>query len=215
MSKKINENINNDEDKSKLDDRQLLIPHVDRIANTLEKFSLRMEESYIKRRFYKHPSFWAAIIAFTGFFGFLFTWWEQLAQINANSIEKQILIIRNYQSDLNRSITSARILIINQSLDCPITDPKKKIELKKLRNLAAGDIVTNTANLRFSVSREVQSYAAGIVQNIYTMSSDQLCKINIEENDAFLKKTQNQINSIINKKIIEKENSTKHFWWKL
>lgn len=170
---------------------------LNRMVEVVETVSENCMKRVINRPFFMQPSFWTAFIAVSGLIGLLLTWQQQVKVMRSGNIQKQISIIENFQAKENRAITKARILIINQTLDCPFSNAKKIKEMEKARNRSIINIITFSSNIKVTGNAKAKKILTELIQKIYFLKPNKICEINANKFDDQLRLQQIQLNKIL------------------
>ncbi len=181
-----------------------------RIADVAENLSDDCLKTLIKRPFYKQPSFWTAFIAVSGLIGLLLTSQQQIKAMKANNIRKEIAAIQSFKVKENRAITKSRVLIINQTIDCPVSNNTTLKTMKKARNSALVDITAYGSGLNISENNEAKKNLDAIIGTIYSLKLHEICKINANTFDNKLHGLQVHLNTLVNKSLKRKKTKLYH-----
>lgn len=183
------------------------------LQGALDRFSSLVEsvqeavrvyvDSHKPKRFYKQPLFWTALIVFSGFLGVMMSWQQQIITEKAETIRKEIAAIEEVKERENIAIVAARILILNQNVECPIDDRTKLIKMRQERSNSLIQIAAYDSG--YIMNNSAADIAViQIISKIYDISLSGICEIQGEGFDAELRKYQHIVDSNLRKKIRNK-----------
>jgi len=171
-----------------------------RMANVVEQFSEVCIKKLVKRPFFKQPSFWTAFIAVSGLIGLMLTWQQQVKAVDADNIRKQIMAIQAFKLEENEAMSKSRVLIINQTLDCPTKNSTLLKKMQQARNNSLIDVITYNSGIDGSNGGvEVWSILRKFVSDVYNINGVGICKINPNKLDHKLMALQMKVNYILEK----------------
>ena len=192
------ENNNTPDDKQESEE---LAKALDSIATSLSEAANTYAEQNEKQPLLKRKSFWSMMIFLSGFLGLIVSWQQQIQAVEIASINKSIQEINQFKSAETKAISKARVTIINQTLDCPVTDKAKLVAMHQARNRTLGLITSATSGLSIPNTKEINQITHDIIGKIYDIKTDQICSINGDDFDNELLQLNIKLNDIINKEI--------------
>ena len=202
------------DDKSKNGMRELLKDlrrHFEKMSNAIHQFTEVYRENTHRLPFWKTKSFWSLVVVVTslsvGFSSLYYTGKDAVSLMQAYNVEKQIERIQEFKAYENKAIVKARMTIINQTIECPVTDVERLKQMKIERNKTLVNITAYNSRLNVKEDNLIVTPIASIVAKIYGLGLSDICKIKPNDYDKKLEGQLLTLNKIINGIIIKRENT--------
>ncbi len=153
----------------------------------------------------------AAVIAIVvSLLGIYTAWKEQVIAMQTQQIIDVINQIETFKQQENKAITVARMTLLNQQLECPITDKEQLIKMHQQRNNTLVEIAINDSGLQLQNAKKIRSILQNITQIIFSINTGAICKLQVDTFDEKLRQLQTSYNMVVNQAITSKEHQLKN-----
>lgn len=98
--------------------------------------------------------------------GLLLTWQQQVKATEVTNIQKQIAAINSFKQKENEAITKTIALIINQTIECPISDMKKLKSMEQARISSLVAITSYNSGLNISQNKKTKRIIESIIMKL-------------------------------------------------
>lgn len=194
---------------------EILIRSVEKIANTYAVTQTpedKPKRSFIKKfmTMWKSKYFWSLLLAIIAVGGYWLNWRTDITSIQLAGIEKQKEIKQQLQRKINKAVTHARAVVLNQMELCG-QSKKTLAELKIERNNVIVDVIALGTGSRYTYNDKTQKKIDEILDDMNGI--EDICKLDMIKTDDKYRSLFVQLTELIgstiaedNKKIKQLEN---------
>jgi hypothetical protein len=180
------------------------------LVDSFEKIARTYSASQVKKRspkksaekfifdLFKSKYFWSLLLAMIAVGGYWLNWRAEITNINVAHIVKEKTTKQLLQRNLNKAVTTARLVIVNQIELCSQTK-RTLAELKVARNNSMLDIIALGTGSRYIYNIETQKKVNQILKKIDGIKN--ICQPKMKNIDNKLRGLFIQLTNLIDKTI--------------